>query len=133
MMTGYIAISAMLLGEIMLAPVPANVVPRNEIERLVLAQPESASRKIENLLTQDQDKEGRNRALIDAGFKRVRPNDACANYTYSRQLTDKLVRGASVILCEGKQPFVLRSDETPGPWMAPAQGQPSAIAPKAPK
>jgi hypothetical protein len=125
--------AAMLLSEIMFAPAPLSILPRNEIERLVLAQPESASRELEDRLAGLQDREDRDQAMSDAGFKRVRPADACAQYVYSRKLTATLVRGASVILCDGRRPFVLRTDETPGPWFAPSPGEPSASTPSAPK
>lgn len=125
----YSASLAMMLGELMFAPVPPTVIPRNEVERLVLARPESASRELEERLAHLQDKDSRNREMIEAGFKRVRPDDACAQYVYTRQVSAKLVRSASVILCDDKRPFVLRTDETPGPWFAPKPGEPSPSVP----
>jgi hypothetical protein len=122
--------AVMLLGEILFAPTPPGVTPRNQVERLVLARPESASRELERWLMQ-QNKEVRETALIDAGFRRVRPGDTCAHYVYTRPLTSTLARGASVVLCDDKPPFVLRSDETRGPWRPPGGGPsvPTAAAP----
>ena len=132
-MGGVLSTAALLLAELQFAPVPPNMLPRNAIERLVLSRSESASRELERLLAEQQDQEASERQLVDAGFKRVRPDDACANYVYTRQLTATLVRGASIIMCEGKPPFVLRTDEAPGPFFAPMPGQPAAVVPSAPK
>lgn len=125
--------AAALSGGVLLAPVPPGVVPRNEVERLVLARPESASRELEALLAEQQDGSRRELALTDAGFRHIRPGDACANYVYSRKLNETLVRGASVILCDGKPPFVLRTDETLGPWATPEPGRPSVVTPPTPR
>ena len=125
--------AVMLLGEVLFAPAPSTVVPRNEIERLVLAREERASRELEMLLARRQAEKDRDSKLIEAGFKRVRPEDPCVNYVYSRQLTKTLVRGASLILCTNRPPFILRTDESAGPWRAPKPGEPSVTVPSVPR
>lgn len=117
-----------LAGGILFAAAPAGMIPRNEVERLVLARPESASRELEAWLAAHPQE--RERALTEAGFKRVRAEDACGNYVYTRRFTDTLDRGASVILCDGKPPFVMRFDASPGPFSAPAPGAPGFSIPK---
>ena len=145
MLTVLTNFSAMLLGEVLFAPAPPNLRPANEIERMVLTRSESASRELENWLAQTP-KKHRNRKLVEAGFRRIRPgidldlrwfrfDEGCAYYSYSRQLTATTIRGADISLCDGKPPFVLRSDMVPGPYTAPkSSSAPGVItAPSAPR
>lgn len=99
---------------------------------MVLSRPEGASDRLKDFLVR-LPVEGREPALLAAGFRRIRPETACGNFVYSRQLTEKLVRGASVILCTGEPPFVLLTNEAPGPWLAPGPGEAEVSAPSAPK
>lgn len=117
-----------LAGEILFAAATANVVPRNEVERLVLARPDSASRELERWLAAHP--EVAETVLTEAGFKHVRPEDACGNYVYTRRFTETLERGASVILCDGKPPLVMRFDGSPGPWRAPKPGEAAVSIPR---
>ena len=126
-------VAAVLLGGALFAPAPPSVTAKNDVERMVLDSAESASRELEDWLDQRRDDADRYRELVEAGFRRIRPGDACANYVYTRQLTNTVVRGASVILCNGKRPFVLRTDETPGRWTAPRPDQPAVTVPTLPE
>lgn len=123
---------ALLLGQVLFHPAPADVVPRNEVERLVLAREESASRLLEDRLA-GQDAQANDRDLLAAGFRQSRREDACTRWTYKRPLGPKLERWASVELCEGRRPAVMRFDGTPGPWVAPKVGEPSVSIPAAPR
>lgn len=105
-----------------------------EIERIVLSSLDGASTQLEDFLIK-RPVEGRESALLAAGFRRIRPEAECKNFVYSKRLTEKLVRGASAILCTNKRPFVLLTNETPGPWLVPKPddlGVSVAVATKAP-
>jgi len=119
-------IAAMLVGQVLFVATPSDVIAKNEIEKIVLSPLDSATPKIKTWLAQTHDEHNREQDLIAAGFKRVRLEDVCENYVYSRQLTDKMQRRASIILCNDKPPLVLLFDEGIGPWIAPKPGAPSA-------
>ncbi len=70
-------------------------------------------------------------ALLEAGFRRIRPEDSCGNFVYTKRISKKLVRGASVILCEGKRPFVLLTNESTEPLIAPKSGEAALSVPSA--
>ena len=118
-------VAAAAQGTLLCSPVQGNVAPRNEVERLVLARDEGASRVLEGWLAGHADTAAT--SLAEAGFRRIREEAACVNYAYSRQIGPKLDRGASIVICPGERPFVLRTDEGRGPFVAPPHGPPGPV------
>lgn len=118
----------------MLAPLPATVPlgQKAEIQQIMDAPIDDASRRLEDRLAA-LPADARAPALLEAGFRRIRPEDSCGNFVYTKRISEKLVRGASAILCEAKRPFVLMTNESAEPLIAPVPGDAALHVPSARK
>ena len=95
---------ALLGGQSDLTSVPAEVVPRNEIESLVLRNPVGNGPLLEWLEAHAGDA-GLEAALAKAGFERSTDERGCQVYDYLRVVKPNgQKRVASIFLCKGKKP-----------------------------
>ena len=111
-----------------ISSVPRSVVPRNELEGLVLRNPVGNGPIIAWLEAHAGDQAGLEGAIAKAGFDRLPDERGCRTYHYLRVVkANGQKRVASIYLCEGKKPTAMVLMTFPDPdAKAPVNIIPSA-------